>query len=272
MQVERGDPEREPGAKFVDWVAAASPREEHERLIEELRTSLRLKDQFLTAAAHEMRNPLAPITYALDLLERRANDPAAVSSARALISRQVAQLRRFVNDLLDLSRSAHGQLELRKERIDLADVASAALETAQPLIAAREHSVTATAVRGIAIVEGDPGRLTQVLANLLINAAKFTQPRGCISLCVSAEPEWASITVRDTGIGIAPHMLRNIFDVYVQGGQLSGSEKEGVGVGLTLARQLVELHGGTLRAYSEGLDKGSEFTMRLPAVQAGPLR
>jgi signal transduction histidine kinase len=240
--------------------------DEDKRMIEQMRYRLSMKDQFLTAVAHELRNPLAPIAYALELLDSHAEDVASVRTARGIIARQLAQLKRFVDDLLDLSRSSNGQLQLQCTKVDLADAATLAVETAHPLITAREQTLLRTVTPGDAIVEGDLGRLTQVLTNLLINAAKFTEKRGRIWLTVTTDAQWAIASVRDTGIGIAPEMLPAIFDVYVQAAQSARASQTGVGLGLTLSRRLVELHGGALSAHSEGLGKGSEFQVRLPLV------
>lgn len=265
-QLEHGRPVRDASGKIVEWIVIATQADENDRLIAELRSSLRRKEQFLMVVAHEMRNPLAPIANALELLARRSDDPAIVATARALIARQVAQLGRLVNDLLELARYEHGQMDLRRNPVDLANVVAAAVETAQPIITARDHQLTTTTDPGATIVDGDEGRLTQVLVNLLINAAKFTDEGGRISLAVEKDTPSIFVKVRDTGIGIAPEMLPCIFDAYIQAEHQREASRGGFGLGLTLARQLVELHGGTLSAQSEGLGKGSEFIMRLPAA------
>jgi signal transduction histidine kinase len=252
-----------PLAKFAEWIQAAVGAHADKRVVEQLRVSLRLKENFLAAAAHEMRNPLAPITCALQLLARRPDDPVTVHQAHAMITRQVLQLTRLINDLLDFSQGTHGQLQLRKADVDLAEVAAAAIEMAQPHVWARTHVLITTLPPAVAIVSGDSGRLTQVLANLLINASKFTERRGQIWLTVGRDRDVAFATIRDTGVGIPAHMLERIFEVYVRG----DTSQEGVGLGLALARQLVELHQGTLIARSDGPGKGSEFTMRLPLAR-----
>jgi signal transduction histidine kinase len=236
-------------------------------LVDELRKSVQRKDQFLAQLAHEMRNPLVPIANALQMLVLKPADPQVVNDARGLIARQLSQMTRLVNDLFDHARCAHGTLEICREKLDLADVVAAAVETVQPMILARQHQLTAVSTPGAVIVDGDCGRLTQVVVNLLNNAAKFTNDGGNIWLVAEVDKDWAFIKVRDTGVGISKEMLAHVFDVYVQGEQRPVGSGGGLGLGLTLARQLVELHGGTLSAHSEGPGRGSEFVVRLPVAR-----
>jgi signal transduction histidine kinase len=262
-QTERAQPVLDVSGDIVEWVlTATTSQEENEHLIAGLRRSLVCQNEALNKVAHEMRSPLVPITYAVELLERRSGDPGCVENVRALIARQVTQLTRLVEDLLDLARLEHRQLTLLREPTDLRRVLAAAVETVHPMIAAQGHRLEMTAVAEAALIHGDAGRLTQVLVNLLANAAKYTRPGGCIS--VSLERVGAALVtkVRDSGIGIPPDLLPRVFDAYVRLDYGSGI---GLGLGLALAQEIVHLHDGTLTAYSEGLGKGSEFVLTLPA-------
>jgi signal transduction histidine kinase len=263
-QVERARPVRDARGDVVEWVCiATSPFDRSQQLIEELGRSLVKKNEALIAVAHEMRSPLAPIASAVALLERRAGDPEFVADVRAMIGRQVRQLARLVEDLLALGRLDHRQLGMRKERMDLRRALAAAVETAQPIITARQHQLARAVLAEAAVIEGDEGRLTQVLVNLLVNAANYTDTGGRISISLEREGAAFVIRVRDTGIGIARDMLAQIFDPYVRVERSGGT---GLGLGLTLARELVQLHGGTLTAHSEGIGMGSEFVLKLPAA------
>jgi PAS domain S-box-containing protein len=233
-----------------------------------LREADRRKDEFLATLAHELRNPLAPILNGLHLL--RIAEPGGESwqQARAMMERQVRHLVRLVDDLLEMSRVARGRIELRKQAIALAEVLHSAVEASQPLIAAAGHRLELELPEEPIAVLADPVRLAQVLANLLNNAAKYTVDGGRIDVSVQREDRRAAIRVRDNGIGIAPEMLPRVFDMFAQ---VSGSLKRaqgGLGIGLALARTLVEMHGGTLEARSEGEGKGAEFIVRLPALAA----
>ncbi len=270
-QLEHGHPVRDSSGGVVEWVLIATASDENQRLVENLRRSLRRKEEFLVAVAHEMRNPLVPIANAMTLLERSSSDPRLVMNACALISRQVARLARLVDDLLDLERLEHCQLQVRRDSIDLREVLTAAAEMAQPLIAERGHLLTIAVPAHAARVHGDEGRLTQVVANLLINAAKFTDEDGRIVLSLEKDEHWIRVSVRDTGIGISREMLPTIFEAYVQVEHGAGRTRSGLGLGLALARQLAQLHGGTLTAHSEGVGKGSEFVLHLPAAHTAPI-
>jgi signal transduction histidine kinase len=223
------------------------------------------RQQFMLMVAHEMRNLLAPLTSGVELLATA--DRAATIRARPMMARQVAQMRRLVDDLLDIASSEQGRMSLCVAPVDLRDVIMAAIDIAQPAITAREHRLTfAPAVSDPAVIVGDQGRLTQVLSNLLINAAKFTPRQGAICIVLERATPYMKLCVRDTGVGIAADLLPNIFNVYVRSEPQSEGTRGGLGLGLTVARHLVELHGGTLSAYSEGPGKGSEFVMRLPVA------
>ena len=264
-QLEWGNPIQDGAGRTGEWLVFATDANENERAIVQLRRSLQRKDRFIALAAHEMRGPLGPISSALTLLRQHMDEPAIVSQSCATMARQVAQLVRLVDDLFDLARSQHAQILLRRAAIDLEVPIASAIEAAQPLIALRGHHLTLVTPPDAAVVDGDAGRLTQVFANLLVNAAKFTDNGGRVGVLVEREADWVLVKVRDSGIGIAREMLPRVFDAYLQAERGSGATKGGLGLGLTLARHLVELHGGTVDAYSEGPGLGSEFVVRLPA-------
>ncbi len=241
--------------------------ERHERTETELRRLVERKDHFFMTLLHELRNPLAPIANAIQLLAARPDDRVTVNSARGIIQRQLRSLTRLVDDLLDVSRIGRGSVDLQRRTVDLTEVVATAVETARPLIELRRHQVSMAAQARL-FVEGDAVRLGQVLTNLLINAAKYTEPGGFISIITERIANEAVVRVRDNGIGIAPELLPQIFDLFAQGAPRSEAARGGLGVGLAVARQLVELHGGSLTVQSEGPGRGSEFAIRLPAPLA----
>jgi PAS domain S-box-containing protein len=232
---------------------------------EALREADRRKDEFLAVLAHELRNPLAPIRYALAAAKKSAQSSEARRHAEEVIERQVAHMSRLLDDLLDISRIAHGTFELRKGPADLAAVIAAAVETARPLIDSKHHRLSLDLPKHAVPLEADPIRLAQVFANLLINAAKYTEPGGHIELRAIEQPHQLIITVRDNGIGIPPEMMPRLFTLFSQVHAAAGRRQDGLGVGLSLVRGLVALHGGTVEARSEGAGRGSEFTVHLPA-------
>jgi PAS domain S-box-containing protein len=235
----------------------------------ELTDADRHKDEFLAVLAHELRNPLAPLSVALQMLRRCRADAAGATAVQALdtAERQVQKLSRLVDELLDVSRIRQGKTELRRERVDLAAVAAAAVETVRPLIDERRHALEVSLPAEPVCLEADPGRLEQVLTNLLTNAAKYTEPGGRITL--RAEPDGAQvlIRVRDTGVGISPELLPRLFEPFVQSAANAGRSRGGLGLGLALVKRFVELHGGSVEAHSDGPGRGSEFVVRLPAAQ-----
>jgi signal transduction histidine kinase len=263
-QLEWGNPLRANGGITGEWIITATDADENERLIAQLRRCIERKDKFLALVAHEMRGPLAPISNALLLLRQHMNEPPIVSQSYATLARQVGQLVRFIEDLFDLARSQNAEIPLRRASLDLETAVAAAVEAAQPMITSRGQQLTVTTPTDSTVVDGDAGRLTQVFANLLINAAKFTDKGGRIWVIVEREADWVLVKVRDSGIGIPREMLARVFDAYVQAERGSGASQGGLGLGLALARQLIELHGGTVDAYSEGPGRGSEFVVRLP--------
>jgi signal transduction histidine kinase len=240
---------------------------------QELTEADRRKDEFLAMLAHELRNPLAPLRSALQILRLTDVDPdPRVWQARDLMERQVQQLVRLVDDLLDISRITRGKIELRKERVDLASVMASAVEGSRPLIEARKHTLEAMLPQDALMVEADPVRLTQVLSNLLNNAAKFTPGGGQIWLTAERAGGEAIVRVRDTGAGIPANLLSTVFELFTQVNCTAGRAEGGLGIGLTLVRRLTEMHGGTVEAFSAGPDQGSEFVVRLPLLPDTPPR
>jgi signal transduction histidine kinase/CheY-like chemotaxis protein len=225
-------------------------------------TANRVKDEFLAMLGHELRNPLAPIVTALHLMARRGGDDFTLE--RRIIERQVAHLLRLVDDLLDVSRIARGKIQLERERVDLRSVVERALELTQPALERRASPVEVDVPDTPLFVQGDAVRLAQVLANLLTNAAKFTPGDGHIGLHLRAVEGEAEIEVEDSGSGIAPDLLPKVFDLFIQGEQGMDRHSGGLGLGLAIVRTLVQLHGGRVRAESEGLGHGARFIVRLP--------
>ncbi len=242
---------------------------EREQSEQALRDAGRRKDEFLATLAHELRNPLAPISNAAYLLGRVQKE-GALRSAREIIERQVWHLARLVEDLLDVSRISRGKIDLRIGRVDLADLVRNAVETSQPLIDRRRHRLDVHLPPDPTPIDVDGTRIAQVIANMLNNAAKYTPRGGTISLSVVREPEHVTIRVHDSGIGIAPELLESIFDMFVQADTRLEREMGGLGIGLTLVRHFVEMHGGTVRALSDGSGRGSEFVVTLPVVAPQP--
>jgi PAS domain S-box-containing protein len=238
------------------------------RVEESLQEADRRKDEFLATLAHELRNPLAPIANSVELLRLAGGPDPEAQQARDIIDRQVRQLTRLVDDLLDVSRVSRGKITLRRRRVDLAGVVAQAVETSRPLIEAAGHELAVSLPEGPLLVEGDPARLTQAIGNLLNNAAKYTDGPGRIALDVTREGDRARVAVRDSGIGIPADMLTRIFELFAQVETGVDRAHGGLGIGLTLVRSLVELHGGTVEARSDGPGRGSTFDVRLPLAAA----
>jgi len=253
--------------------AQAAAALEKARLYEALRASEarareadRRKDEFLAMLGHELRNPLAPIMTALQLMTLRG-ETGSTRREQEVIDRQVRHLARLVDDLLDIARVTRGEIQIDKQRIDLAPVIERAVEVASPLFEQRAHNLRLVVPQSGLVVDADPERLAQVVANLLTNAAKYTEPGGSIVLSAEARDGRVIVSVKDSGQGITPELLPQIFDLFVQGQRTSERAQGGLGIGLALVRTLVELHGGRVEARSDGPGRGSEFVIELPAAQ-----
>ncbi len=260
----RGVPIRDEAGKIVYWFGTCTDIEDHKRAEESLRETDRRKDEFLATLAHELRNPLAPIRNSLQILKMPRLDPAMLQQTRDIMERQVHQLIRLVDDLLDVSRVMRGKIELRKERIELATLIARAVETVQPLIDVQGHRLDIALPSESLLVEADPVRLAQVIGNLLTNSARYTEANGRIWLVAEREGDQAVLRVKDNGIGIDREVLPRVFELFVQGDSSATRSQGGLGIGLTLVKSLIEMHHGAVEAYSEGLGQGSEFILRLP--------
>ncbi len=266
---------------FINDAIAASinryvtSRDQHIRRIADERTAAieeasRRKDEFIAMLAHELRNPLAPIVNSVELLQvHLAASSPDVRETLDIISRQSRFMTCLVDDLLDLARIAQGRFELRTETLNLGRVLGDALQASESIIKEREHRLIVAGPTEALYLEADPARLTQIVVNLLNNAAKYTERGGEISVSVHREKNEAVIRVRDNGVGIPPEMLSRVFDLFVQAQGSSHHSQGGLGIGLTLVKRLVELHGGTIACRSGGLGEGSEFVVRLPAYPVG---
>jgi signal transduction histidine kinase/ActR/RegA family two-component response regulator len=229
----------------------------------------RRKDEFLATLAHELRNPLAPMRSAVELLQHE--DSTVIDQVRDILRRQLDQMVRLIDDLLDVSRISQGKVQVRKEQVELADVVGSAVETVRPLIDAQTHELTVAVPPEAIYLNADPTRLAQVFLNLLNNAAKYTEPGGHIWLSAARQDGAVVVSVRDNGIGIAPEHRSHIFEMFSQVSPALERSHGGLGIGLSLVRGLVELHGGSVEAKSDGIGKGSEFSVRLPIVDCpGP--
>ena len=235
---------------------------------EALRDADRRKDEFLATLAHELRNPLAPISNSLQIMHLAKDDAAAVERARIVMERQLKQMVRLVDDLLDVSRINQGKLELRLERIDLASLMRHAVESSRPVIDAGGHEILIMVPPEPVFVDADVIRLGQVFANLLNNAAKYSERGGRIRMSAESRGDEVVVCVADSGVGIPIDMLPNIFDIFMQVDRSLEKSQGGLGIGLTLVRRLVEMHGGSVEAHSEGLGRGSEFVVSLPTASA----
>jgi PAS domain S-box-containing protein len=267
------DPIRDSEGVVKGGVCIASEITDRRKMEEELRRRAmelaladKRKDELLAMLAHELRNPLAPITNALEAIRLDRSDPATTEEALAIAMRQVRHMARLLDDLLDVSRFTKGIVQLRKIDVDLTSVLEQAVETSRPLIEAGGHKLSASLPTGPVWLKGDPTRLAQVVANLLNNAAKYTDRGGQIALRADQEGDELVVRVRDNGVGLSADMLPRVFDLFSQEDRSLDRSQGGLGIGLTLARSLVELHEGTIRADSSGPGLGSEFTIRLPAL------
>jgi signal transduction histidine kinase/DNA-binding response OmpR family regulator len=245
-------------------VARAAIAIDNARLYESIQAADRHKNEFLSMLAHELRNPLAPILNASEILRLAVPDNLQVQWARTIIARQMSHLVRLVDDLLDVSRITSGKIRLSLGPVKLDEVIADAVEASRSAFERAGHVLDVHYPDDAVWLHGDAARLTQVFTNLLNNAAKYTDPGGQVCVNVECEPEQAVIRVKDTGIGIAPDMLHSIFDLFTQAGRTLDRAQGGLGIGLSLVRRLVTKHGGTVSAFSEGPGKGTEITVRLP--------
>jgi PAS domain S-box-containing protein len=238
------------------------------RLAADLAEADRRKSEFLATLAHELRNPLAPLRNGLELIKRATDNPALVHQTREMMERQLAHMARLVDDLLDVSRITGGKITLKKQRLVLKRVVETAIETSLPLIEANGHKLAVHVPEDL-VVDVDAIRLSQVLSNLLNNAAKFTATAGHIELSAHQDGTDVCVSIRDNGIGIAPESMPKLFVMFTQVGRSINPAQSGLGIGLALVRRLVELHGGTVSVFSDGVGQGSTFTLRLPLVSRG---
>ncbi len=244
---------------------------ERARIEQRLKEADRHKDEFIAMLAHELRNPLAPIRNAVEIMQRKALEDAQLVWTREVIERQLASLSRLVDDLLDVSRITRGKINVAREPLELGAVIAGAVETVQPLLAEKQHHLEVDVPDTTVSLEGDLTRLTQAIGNVLANAAKYTDNGGRITLAARRDGAWVEIRVHDSGIGIPPDQLPRIFELFTQVERADERGRGGLGIGLALVRRLVELHGGSVSAASEGPGRGSEFTVRLPR-RPGPAR
>ena len=238
-----------------------------ERQQRQLQQADRQKNEFLAMLAHELRNPLAPIRNAGELLSRTMAADPQTRSALATVERQVTHLTRLVDDLLDISRITQGRIELHRGPVRLEQVIAQAVEAVDPLIRQQRHRITVVSSRKPLVVNGDPDRLVQCVGNILTNAAKYTPPNGEIRVESGEEQGEAWVSISDNGVGLAPDLLPQVFDLFVQGERTLDRAQGGLGVGLTIVRRLVEMHGGSIAASSAGVNRGATFEIRLPAMQ-----
>ena len=241
---------------------------ERKRMEDALHEAERRRDEFLATLAHELRNPLAPIRNATEIMKVADSDPARVSAARALIERQIVHLVRLIDDLLDVSRITRGRLELRVHRTDLMTAVEAAQETTRPLLERKRQQLRIDARDTPLVVNGDTTRLAQVLTILIDNASTYSDPDSQITLTLSRQAGTeVRIAISDRGVGIAPELLPWVFDMFARPSPPCLGVRSGLGIGLTLVKRLVELHGGHIEAHSEGLNRGSTFTLGLPLAE-----
>ena len=266
-----GGPEsRKVAILFTNITERKRLENERERHIAALQEADHRKDEFLAMLAHELRNPLAPICNALEIMKRRDISGDVLERVRSMMERQLSQLVHLVDDLLDVSRISRGTIELRKGRTELASVVSHAVEAASPLSESMGQELSVVLPPHPIYLDGDFHRLAQVVGNMLNNAAKYTAKGGSIWLITEQESDQAVIRVRDTGIGIGADQLPLIFDMFKQVDPSLERSQGGLGIGLTLVKKLVAMHGGTVEAHSAGVGQGSEFIVRLPVMLGRP--
>lgn len=253
-----------PNTQIVTWLGTNTDIHDQKLAEESLREEHRRKDQFLAVLAHELRNPLAPLSNAVQVFSVAHNDPQRSAELIEIMQRQLRQMTRLIDDLLDLARISQGRILLRRDRISVQAVVAVTVEAMQPMMNERQHQLSVRVPTEEIWLDADAARLSQILTNLLHNAAKYTHQRGEISLTVERAGNEAVFRVRDNGPGIAPEMINKVFDLFTQAEQTLDRSHGGLGIGLTLVRTLVELHGGRVAAQSDGVGRGSEFIVRLP--------
>jgi len=264
-----GLPRFDDSGEFLGMIGVSMDVTDQRAATEMQRQAARQKDEFIAVLAHELRNPLAPIRTAVGLWRAHGSSDPVLERCRDIIDRQVSQMARLLDDLLDVSRLSQGKLTLQRARVRLHDIIDAALETARPVIDDRQHALDVAAIDPGIELDADGARLIQVFANLLNNAAKYTPPGGRVRLTAHAEAGSVAVTVHDSGVGIAPEMRERVFDLFTQVGEARERADGGLGIGLGLARRLVEMHGGAIAVESGGSGQGSAFTVTLPTVAHG---
>jgi two-component system CheB/CheR fusion protein len=263
----RVNPFKDDAGRILYWFGTNTDISDIKHMEEALRDADRRKDEFLATLAHELRNPLAPIRNGLHVMRLSGNESDTIAEARTMMERQVDQMVRLVDDLLDVSRITRNKLELRMLRIELSVVVQSAIETSRPLIEQGRHSLSVALPSEPVYLEGDAVRLAQVFSNLLNNSAKYTEPGGNISLTAELRPGEVWVRIKDNGLGIPADALPRIFEMFSQVDRNLERAQGGLGIGLTLVRSLVEMHGGAVAAHSDGPGQGSEFIVRLPMVE-----
>jgi len=262
-------PVRDSSGRVVGASKIARDISERKRMEAQLREAHRRKDEFIAVLGHELRNPLAPIRTAAEVLRRTSSGDEATAEMCRMLQRQVQQMTRLIDDLLDVSRITSGKIRFRRERVDLAQVVKRAIESSAPALTQRRHRLRVDLAPGPLTVDGDSARLLQMVANLLDNAAKYTPEGGDILLSGARLESAFELRIEDSGIGIAHEMLPGIFDLFVQATRCGTDAQEGLGIGLALVRMIAEHHGGSVVASSAGAGKGSAFVVRLPAADEG---
>ncbi len=255
-------------ATAADLASRAAMALDNARLYSEIQQADRNKNEFLATLAHELRNPLAPIRNGLSILRQIGGLTGTASKTRDMIDRQVSHMVRLIDDLMDVSRITRGKIDLKPERLDLRAALDVAVEASRPYFEAARHTFLLDIPEGSYPLRADPTRLAQVFSNLLNNAAKYTPDEGTIRMDVERENGSVLVRVKDNGIGMAPDVLTTVFDIFTQVGNSQERSQGGLGIGLTLVRRLVEMHGGVVSAQSPGLEKGSTFIVKLPLIPA----
>ncbi|MBC7574844.1 MAG: PAS domain-containing protein [Herminiimonas sp.] len=262
----RAAPLRDEAGKIVQWFGTNTDVTEIKAAEKELKAASERKDEFLAMLAHELRNPLAPINTAAELLSLTHLDEARVKQTASIISRQVGHMTKLVDDLLDVSRVTRGLVTMRADVLDINELVTEAVEQVQPQMHVKQHRLSVQRADEALYVRGDRTRLIQVMSNLLNNAARYTPAKGTIDVKVTSAADWITISVSDDGIGLAPALAPYIFELFTQGERSSDRGQGGLGLGLALVKSLVELHAGAVSVRSEGAGKGSEFVVRLPRI------